>query len=64
MPHPVDFRSHAYRALIRSLGESDAAVEWIEVGVREIQLVNETKGGNAVKKYKEPVPFLVPFLFL
>lgn len=50
MSHPVNFRSPAYRALIKALGESDAAVEWIEVSVREIQRVNEIHGGNAVKK--------------
>jgi hypothetical protein len=50
LPHPIDFRSPAYRALIRSLGESDAAVDWLEVGVREIQRVSETIGSSAVKQ--------------
>lgn len=50
MPHPTDFRPPAYRALIKALGESDAAVEWIEVGVREIRRLSETDGGKAAKK--------------
>lgn len=50
MGNPVEFRSPAYRALVKALGESDAVVEWIEVGIREIQRVNQVRGGAAVKQ--------------
>ena len=49
MPHPTQFRSTAYRALVKTLGESDAVVEWIEDGVRELQRINTNNGISAVK---------------
>lgn len=48
--HPTQFRSPAYRALVKTLGESDAAVEWIEVGLRELQRINTNKGVSAVNE--------------
>lgn len=53
MAHPTQFRPPAYRALIKTLGESDAAVEWIEVGVRELQQIEINKGFSAVNKLAE-----------
>lgn len=50
LSHPTEFRSPAYRALMRALGESDATVEWIEVGVREIAHVSTTKGAGVAKE--------------
>jgi len=50
LAHPVEFRSPAYRGIIKALGESDAAVEWIEVGIREIQHVAKTGGPNAARQ--------------
>lgn len=49
MPHPTKFRSPAYRALVKTLGESDAVVEWIEVGVRELTSIHANNGINAVE---------------
>jgi hypothetical protein len=50
LPHPVDFRSPAYRSLIKTLGESDAVVEWIEVGMREIERINKASGSHAAEQ--------------
>jgi len=50
LAHPTQFRSPAYRALIKTLGESDAVVEWIEVGVRELQHIKIYKGFSAVNE--------------
>jgi hypothetical protein len=50
MSHPADFRSPAYRSLVKALGESDAAVEWIEVGVREVQRIYKLEGPKAAEQ--------------
>jgi hypothetical protein len=50
LAHPIEFRSPAYRSLVKALGESDAVVEWIEVGVREVQFVSESNGLEAAKE--------------
>jgi hypothetical protein len=46
--HPLSFRTPAYRNLIKSLGESDAAVEWIEVAVRELESIADARGYDDV----------------
>lgn len=35
---------------MKALGESDAVVEWIEVGVREVQRVSEAKGPDGARE--------------
>jgi|AP95_1055475.scaffolds.fasta_scaffold33901_2 hypothetical protein len=39
----MDYRSPAYRALVKTLGESDATVEWMEVSVRELEELASNK---------------------
>jgi hypothetical protein len=53
LPHPPTFRPLAYRTLVKSLGESDAAVEWIEVGVRELCNLEKTQGFKFIEDLAE-----------
>jgi len=53
LPHPTKFRSPPYRALVKTLGESDSVVEWIEVGVRELTSIHANNGINAVEDLAE-----------